>query len=318
MDKGALKFRSFFIKYGTLLSVLILLIIFSLFVPNFSNPQNLINILRQMALLTIISEGFTMCLIVGELDLSFANVASLSSVVVATMLVNKANPLSAVLLTLLIGFVFGLANGLLITKVGISAMIVTLATGIIAQGLAFMYTKGVSVYGSMPKGFLTLGRGSVGPIPSLVIIMALVVVFFHVLTNRTKVGRYMEATGQNPTAAYLAGISVNLYKILGMIFSSLGAAFVGILLTSRLGSATPTGGAGFLMDGFATSLLGMTVLGLGRASPFGTFIGALLIGLLNNGMTLLGAPYYIQDITKGSIIILAVAITSSQSRKLGK
>lgn len=318
MDKGALKFRSFFIKYGTLLSVLILLIIFSLFVPNFSNPQNLINILRQMALLTIISEGFTMCLIVGELDLSFANVASLSSVVVATMLVNKANPLSAVLLTLLIGFVFGLVNGLLITKVGISAMIVTLATGIIAQGLAFMYTKGVSVYGSMPKGFLTLGRGSVGPIPSLVIIMALVVVFFHVLTNRTKVGRYMEATGQNPTAAYLAGISVNLYKILGMIFSSLGAAFVGILLTSRLGSATPTGGAGFLMDGFATSLLGMTVLGLGRASPFGTFIGALLIGLLNNGMTLLGAPYYIQDITKGSIIILAVAITSSQSRKLGK
>ena len=318
MDKEALKFRSFFIKYGTLLSVLVLLIIFSLFVPNFSNPQNLINILRQMALLTIISEGFTMCLIVGELDLSFANVASLSSVVIATMLVNKANPLYAILLTLLIGFIFGLANGLLITKVGISSMIVTLASGIIAQGLAFMYTKGVSVYGSMPKGFLALGRGSVGPIPSLVIIMALVVVFFHVLTNRTKVGRYMEATGQNPTAAYLAGISVNLYKILGMIFSSLGAAFVGILLTSRLGSATPTGGAGFLMDGFATSLLGMTVLGLGRASPFGTFIGALLIGLLNNGMTLLGAPYYIQDITKGSIIILAVAITSSQSRKLGK
>ncbi|MFA7568928.1 MAG: ABC transporter permease [Defluviitoga tunisiensis] len=318
MDKEALKFRSFFIKYGTLLSVLVLLIIFSLFVPNFSNPQNLINILRQMALLTIISEGFTMCLIVGELDLSFANVASLSSVVIATMLVNKANPLYAILLTLLIGFIFGLANGLLITKVGISSMIVTLASGIIAQGLAFMYTKGVSVYGSMPKGFLALGRGSVGPIPSLVIIMALVVVFSHILINRTRVGRYMEATGQNPTAAYLAGISVNLYKILGMIFSSLGAAFVGILLTSRLGSATPTGGAGFLMDGFATSLLGMTVLGLGRASPFGTFIGALLIGLLNNGMTLLGAPYYIQDITKGSIIILAVAITSSQSRKLGK
>ena len=318
MDKEALKFRSFFIKYGTLLSVLVLLIIFSLFVPNFSNPQNLINILRQMALLKIISEGFTMCLIVGELDLSFANVASLSSVVIATMLVNKANPLYAILLTLLIGFIFGLANGLLITKVGISSMIVTLASGIIAQGLAFMYTKGVSVYGSMPKGFLALGRGSVGPIPSLVIIMALVVVFSHILINRTRVGRYMEATGQNPTAAYLAGISVNLYKILGMIFSSLGAAFVGILLTSRLGSATPTGGAGFLMDGFATSLLGMTVLGLGRASPFGTFIGALLIGLLNNGMTLLGAPYYIQDITKGSIIILAVAITSSQSRKLGK
>ncbi len=318
MDKEALKFRSFFIKYGTLLSVLVLLIIFSLFVPNFSNPQNLINILRQMALLTIISEGFTMCLIIGELDLSFANVASLSSVVIATMLVNKANPLYAILLTLLIGFIFGLANGLLITKVGISSMIVTLASGIIAQGLAFMYTKGVSVYGSMPKGFLALGRGSVGPIPSLVIIMALVVVFSHILINRTRVGRYMEATGQNPTAAYLAGISVNLYKILGMIFSSLGAAFVGILLTSRLGSATPTGGAGFLMDGFATSLLGMTVLGLGRASPFGTFIGALLIGLLNNGMTLLGAPYYIQDITKGSIIILAVAITSSQSRKLGK
>jgi len=318
MDKEKFKIQPFFIKYGTLLSVLVLFILFSLFIPNFSNPLNLLNILRQMALLTIIAEGFTMCLIVGELDLSFANIASLCSVIIATMLVNGNGPLLAVLLTLLVGFIFGVGNGLLITRIGISSLIVTLATGIIAQGLAFMYTKGVSVYGSMPKGFLLMGRGNVGPIPSLVIIMVVVVIFFHVLTNRTKVGRYMEATGQNPTAAYLAGVSTNLYKVLGMVFSSLGAAFVGILLTSRLGSATPTGGAGFLMDGFATSLLGMTVLGLGRASPFGTFIGALLIGLLNNGLTLLGAPYYIQDITKGSIIILAVAITSSQTKRLEK
>jgi len=304
------------IKYGTIIALFLIFLTFSIIIPGFANKTNLLNILKQIALLTIISEGFTMCLIVGELDLSFANVASLSSVVVAGLILKGVNPAFSILLALCVGAIFGIVNGLLITKVGILSLITTLATGIIAGGMVYFYTKGVSFYGEMPQSFLNLARGSFLGIPSLVIFMFIIVIFAHIFINRTVPGRHMEATGGNRLAARLSGINTDLYKILGMTFSSLGAALTGILLTARLGSANPEGASGFLMDGFATALLGMTVLTVGKPSPIGTFVGALLIGILNNGMTLLGSPYYVQDITKGVIIILAVTITSFQAKRL--
>jgi ribose transport system permease protein len=168
----------------------------------------------------------------------------------------------------------------------------------------------------MPISFLNIGRGNIGPLPILVLIMLLFVSLFQIVVNKTKFGKYMRATGENPTAAWLAGINIESYKRLGFILSGLGAAITGVLLTARLGAASPEGASGFLMDGFATALLGQTVFGIGKPTPFGTFIGALIVGTLNNGMTLLGAPYYIQDITKGIIIILSVSATSLQKKKI--
>lgn len=307
---------SFISKYGTILALCAIFVAFCFFIPGFANRSNLINVLRQISLLFVISTGFTMCLVVGELDLSFANVASLSSVVVAKLVVGGMHYLLAIFATLGLGAGIGIFNGLLVTMIGIPSLITTLAMSIVTSGVTYMYTKGVSVYGRMPAGFLILGRGMLGPIPMLVIIMFVTLLVAQVFLSKTKFGRHMQAVGGNRIASMLAGIRVNAYRVLGMMISSFAASFAGILLTSRLGAANPEGAAGFLMEGFATALLGQTVLNVGRASPIGTFVGALLIGVLNNGLTLLGAPYYVHDIAKGVIIILSVLVTSIQALRL--
>ena len=304
-------------RYGTILALCVLFLIFSVSVNGFFDINNLTNILTQISLLMIIAQGFTMVLIVGELDLSFASLASLSSVVVAGLMIKGMHPLIAISICLAGGMLFGLINGIIVTRLGVPSLITTLATGIIASGLIYMYTKGVSFYSDFSKSFLFLGRGKIGPIPVLVLVMLAILAICHIFINKTVAGSNLKATGGNSSAAYIAGINTKFYKMLGFILCSTGATLTGILLTSRLGAANPEGAAGFLMEGFAIVLLGLTVSTAGRASPIGTFIGALIIGIINNGLTLLGAAYFIQDIVKGLIIILAVVISSIQTKKLG-
>lgn len=310
--------QGFLTRFGTMIALLVIAAGFSAAVPGFADGENVMNILRQISLLAIISVGFTMCLIVGELDLAFPNIASLSGALVAGLIFGGMNPFGAVVVSLAVGLVFGLAAGMLVTKTGIPSLITTLATGIIAGGMIYMYTRGVSFYGKMPESFLVLGRGNVGPVPSLIFIMFMIVAAAQTMFSSTRIGKYMQAVGANPAASRLAGINTDRCKILSFCLSGLGAAFTGILLTSRLGSANPEGASGFMMDAFAASLLGMTVFSVGRANPFGTFVGALMIGVINNGMTLAGAPYYTQDIVKGLIIILSVTITSLQAKKMAR
>ena len=259
-----------------------------------------------------------MCLIVDELDLSFANVACLAGIVSGGLILSGKPTFVAVLIPLLIGLGFGLASGLLVTKVGISSRITTLAMSILATGLTYWYTGGFSLYGTMPSSFLMLGRGYFLGIPSLIAIMILSVILNMIFVGKTKAGIYLQATGANNQAAKLSGINTDFYKILALVMCSMAAAFTGVLLTSKLGAANPEAASGYMMDTFAATLLGTTVLHMGLASPLGTFIGALMIGVLNNGMTLAGAQYYMQDITKGIIIILSVSIASSQAKKISR
>ncbi|MBI9096144.1 MAG: ABC transporter permease [Sphaerochaeta sp.] len=305
-------------KYGTMITLGLIIIGFSLFVDGFAAPKNLVNILKQIALLTVIAEGFTMCLIVDELDLSFANIACLSGIISGGLILAGQPTIIAIIVPLLVGFAFGLASGLLVTKVGISSLITTLAMSILATGLTYWITGGVSFYGEMPSSFLMLGRGYFLGIPSLILIMLVTVVISHILINKTKTGIYLQATGANKEATKLSGVNTDVYKVLALIICSVAASFAGVLLTSKLGAANPEAASGYMMDTFAAALLGTTVLSIGLASPIGTFIGALMIGVLNNGMTLAGAQYFMQDIIKGIIIILSVSIASSQARKLAR
>ncbi len=307
--------RKIIVQYGTIIAFVLITVLFSIFVDGFVAGRNLLNILGQVALLVVISEGFTMCLIVGELDLSFASLASLASVGTGALILAGVNFWLAILIIVLGGILIGIFNGLLITKVGIPALIATLAMGSILVGLIYLFTGGVSLYGEMPEGFLFLGRGKVFGIPMLVIIMLIIAGSAHIFINKFKTGKYMQATGANKLATKLSGINTDKYKILAFVLSGVGAALTGVLLTAKLGTANPEAASGFMMDCFAAALMGETLMGTGRAKPLGTLVGVLIIGVLSNGMTLAGAAYYMQDITKGAIIILAVAISAIQEKR---
>lgn len=302
------------LTYGTLVALVVLVVAFSIASPRFFSVANTLNILRQISLLAIAANGFTLALVVNEFDLGFANVASLAGVIVAGIVFGGGAVWVAVLAGLAAGVIFGVFNGFVTTRLGVNSLITTLATGSIAAGLSFMYTRGVAFYGEMPASLTFLGRGDVLGVPMLVVIMALVVAASHVFVTRTRPGRYMLAVGGNREAARLAGIRVGFYRSLGLFFAGISGAVTGVLLTARLSSAHPTSAGEFLMDGIAASLLGMT-LKSGQPNVPGTFVGALIIGVLNNGLTLLGTPYFINDIAKGTVIILSVTMASIQTMR---
>jgi len=308
---GAASARAFLATYGTVLGAVAIFVTFSVLEPNFLSTTNLLNILRQISYLTILSLGFSLALITAELDLSFANVASLAAVVTAGLIHTRHDVWLAVAAGLAIGLAFGLVNGTIVTRLKIPSLIATLATAAIANGFAFMITGGVAFVGRWPEDFLFLGRGRILGVPMLVIWMALAALLALFVIKQTRLGMHMVATGEAEDAARLAGISTRRMKLLGLAFSGLCAGVAAVLLTSSLSSAGPTTAGDFLLTSIAAVLLGMTTIEPGRPNIGGTVVGALTIGMLANGLVLMGAPYYIQDIVLGIIIIGAVSISST-------
>ena len=213
-----------------------------------------------------------------------------------------------------LGTGFGVANGVLVTVFKIPSLIATLATSTIASGLGFMITGGVAYVGRLDAAFLFLGRGSILGVPALIVWMAIAVLLALFLVKQTRTGIHMAATGEAEASARLAGIATRRMKLTGLALSGLGAAVTGLLLTASLSSASPTIAGEFLMTGIAAVLLGMTMIEPGRPNVPGTLIGALIIGVISNGLTLLGAQYYVQDIVLGAIILASVGISASQLR----
>jgi ribose/xylose/arabinose/galactoside ABC-type transport system permease subunit len=301
-------------RYGTIIALLVLVVFFSLASGSFIEPRNLLDILAHISMLTIIATGLTVCMVTGDFDMSIASVASLSGVLLASFVL-KGFPLGiALLIVVLAGAVFGLVGGILITKVKVSAFIATLALGSIATGINFMYTRGQEVFGEFKPDFLFLGQGKVfGVVPTQVVLMACVVALFAFVMEKTKTGRWMYAIGGSIRSAYHSGIRVNLYRVVGLVLSGALAAFTGCVLASRLGSGQPTAGDAFLMDAIAAAYIGMTTVKVSRPNIIGTLIGALIMGVIDNGLVLMGVSYFFQYIAKGAIIILAVALTSRGS-----
>lgn len=301
-------------RYGTLVAALVIFLAFALASDRFLSVNNISNILVQISVLMIVSSGLTFAVASGEFDLSVGQVASLSGVLVAGLMIWSELPVAlAILLAILAGLAIGLVNGLLVTRLRIPSLIATLAMGPIALGINYAYTNGDSIYASMPPGFYYIATGRIGIVPVPVVIALVIVATFYVLLNKTRLGRGVVATGANIQAARLSGIAVNRCRLIALSLSGLGAAMGGVMLTARLGTGQSGAGDAYLLDSLTAVFLGMTVFKPGRATVQGTLVGVVIIGMLDNGLNLLGAPFYLQNEVRGLVMIAAVSLAVLRS-----
>ena len=280
---------------------------------NFLTSNNLSNVLRQVSIIAIIAVGMTCAILTGGIDLSVGPVMALSGTLTAGLMIAGVPPAAAIVAGLAVGALFGAGNGIFVAYAKMPPIIVTLATMGIARGLALIYTGGYPISG-LPQGFSFLGRGEVLGVQFPILVMAVVYLLGYILLNKTPIGRYIYAIGGNEDAARLSGIRVSRYKLLVYTLSGLTAAIAGIVLTSRLMSGQPNAGVGFELDAIAAVVLGGTAIAGGRGAIIGTLIGAMMLGVLNNGLNLMGVSPYIQNIIKGAIILLAIYISRTRDK----
>ncbi|MFP9129097.1 ribose ABC transporter permease RbsC [Niallia sp. MER 6] len=296
-------------KLGPLLGLIILVIIVSILNPSFLEPLNLLNLLRQVAINALIAFGMTFVILTGGIDLSVGAILALSSALTAGMMVAGVDPIVAILVGCILGALMGMVNGLFITKGKMAPFIATLATMTIFRGLTLVYTGGNPITGLGDNYLFQLfGRGYFLGIPVPAITMILAFAFLFILLHKTPFGRKTYAIGGNEKAALISGIKVPKVKIMIYSLSGMLAALAGAILTSRLNSAQPTAGTSYELDAIAAVVLGGTSLSGGKGRIFGTLIGALIIGTLNNGLNLLGVSSFYQMVVKGIVILIAVLL----------
>ncbi|MDW5498971.1 ABC transporter permease [Pseudomonas lundensis] len=312
----------FLYKWGMLLTVVALIALFGLASDNFLDPNNIINILRSIAIVTVIAIGVSISLSVGGFDLSVGSTASLANALVVSLFVWYGfGTTGAIVLTLLICTLVGLFNAFLIVVLKIPDMLATLASLFVIQGVAMTYSYGGSITqnmllpnGDMAEGLIPEIFSSLGQVPVIVLIMLAVTVVVQLFLSLTKHGRRMYAIGGNPEAARLSGIRTVRYRVAAYVISALLASLGGILLASRIGSSQVNAGSGYLMDAVAAAYIGFSLAGSGKPNALGTLVGAVILGVLQNGLVMLSVPYYAMDIIKGLVLALALAITYIQKR----
>jgi len=292
-------------QFGTLLGLIGLCVVLWILTPHFLTVSNLLNVAQQTSINAIIAVGLTFVIITAGIDLSVGSILAFSGVVLASALQAGCPIPLAMLVGLAVGMMCGLVNGVLISFGRIPPFISTLGMMSVARGSALLYTGGRPVSG-FSESFRFLATGKIFFIPAPVVIMLIVYLIAYFVLNRTKFGRYTYAIGGNEEAAILSGINVKLYKtmvygICGML-SALGA----IILTARLNSAQPIAGMMYELDAIAATVIGGTSLMGGQGSVIGTLIGAFIMGVLRNGLNLLGVSSFIQQVVIGSVIIIAV------------
>lgn len=301
-------------RYSTLAVAALLFCGFAAGVENFLSLSNAVNILQQISMLTIVGVGLTFAFVTREIDLSVGFTAGLAGLVAATLMASGWPMATAMLASLSIGLAVGVANAVLVTVVGIPSLIATLAMGSILFGLNLLVTGGRAIYGGLPDAFVRLGQGTSLGLPHVSWIMLLLVFGAWFTTERTLLGRYLYAVGGNARAAELSGIHVQRFRVLGLVLCAVLAAAAGVLLAARLGSGQPNAGERYLLDGLATVFIGMTMIRPGTATVIGTLFGALFIGVINNGLNLMGLDSNVQNIVKGAILIAAVSVISRTTR----
>ncbi|WP_366653608.1 ABC transporter permease [Fodinicurvata sp. EGI_FJ10296] len=311
------------IRYGLLAMLAGMIVLFAILEPFFISTRNVFIILQSVSIVALLALGVTATLVVGGFDLSIGAVAAMALMASSyVMVIWEGSTALAVVFCLFLGALVGFLNGVLIVKARIPDLLATLGMMFLLIGLQLIPTggrsiatgmtlsDGVTAEGRFAEAFLALGRMRLfDVIPLPVVFMAVLGVALWFFLEKTRWGRVMYAIGGNEKAARLAGANVERYKIAAYMISGVYAAIGGILLAARVGRGDVSSGNSLLLDAVAAALIGFAVLGLRRPNAFGTVIGALFVGTLLNGLTMLNAPYYTQDFIKGVVLVLALVFT---------
>lgn len=301
-----------------LIALFILCLLLALTSDRFFTAANGLNVLRQISVNVCIATGMTLVVLAGGIDLSVGSVLACCGALSAGLLTRGLSfpgldlfvgftLVGAMFAAILAGSIFGLFNGWMVTRFRVPPFVATLAMLTIARGLTMLYTEGHPI-SQLGTGFAQLGTGSLIGIPVSVWMAVLVVLAAHVLTKMTRTGRYLYAIGGNEEAARLSGINIASVKIKVYAIAGGLAALGGLIVTARLDSAQPNAGTGYELDAIAAVVIGGTSLSGGRGSVTGTVMGAVIIGVLNNGLVLLNVSPFWQQVVKGSVILLAVIV----------
>ncbi|PRR83280.1 ABC transporter permease [Clostridium vincentii] len=314
-NKSKINMNNVFDKLGVLIALIILVVVMSIFAPNFLTTSNLFGVLQQIAVIGIISVGMTFVILLGGIDLSVGSTVAFTGLVIGLAMRAGIPVVISLLIGIAIGAVIGCLNGFLIAKVKLQPFVATLGTMTMVRGLAYTITNGQPVY-QLPDFFKNMA-GFIGPIPKPVVVMIIAFALGVYTLKYTKFGRYMFAIGGNKVASKLSGINVTKYEVLVYVTSGVCCAVAAILLTARMGSAVATAADGYELDAIAAVAIGGTSMTGGRGSIVGTLIGVLIIGVIANGLNLLNVQQGPQRFVKGAIIIFAVMLEVIKKKKRG-
>ncbi|MDD2518751.1 MAG: ribose ABC transporter permease [Bacilli bacterium] len=302
------KVKDFLGKNTALVGLIVLILIITVIDINFIQISNLSNVLRQVSINGLIALGMTFVILTGGIDLSVGSIFALTGAVLTKMLLSGVDPVIAIILTLILGALLGLVNGVLISYGKLQAFIATLGTMTLYRGITRVFMDGRPITGFKSDLVNEIGRGYfLGiPIPTIILIIAIIIVAF--ILKKTIFGKEVYAVGGNETAARFSAININRVKMKVYTISGFLTTIASIILASRLNSTQPNAGMGYELDAIAAVVLGGTSLAGGRGRVFGTVVGILIIGFLNNGLNILGVTSFYQDVVKGVVILLAVLI----------
>ena len=317
-------FAEFLKRFQSLLALALMILALSLATDKFLTVDNSLNVLRQICVNLCLSIGMTLIILSGGIDLSVGAVLALAGAVAAGLLKKgfvlpgtnafiEVTVSGAILAGLLVGTVLGWVNGFVITRFKLPPFVATLGMLSIARGLTMLWTGGFPIT-RLGDSFDFMGSGRWLGVPMPVLISAALVALAILLTKRTRFGRYVYAVGGNEQAAKLSGLDVNRIKLLVYTVGGTLSGVAGLLVTARLDSATPNAGLSYELDSIAAVVIGGTSLNGGRGTIMGTVLGCLIIGVLNNGLVLLGVSPFWQQVIKGIVILVAVALDKASSK----
>lgn len=317
---------NFMRKYGIVLILLGLFILMSVLSPAFLKTRNLLNVVRQISVIGLIGMGVTIVIITTGIDLSSGSVIALAAVIAASLaqkagweaamypeLAGKLPVIVPLLSGIMVGVVCGFLNGWTIAKFRIPPFIATLGMMTIARGFALLYSNGRPV-SSLTDSYNFIGQGEILGIPFPIIILITMAVITHIMLNNTRFGRYIYAIGGNEQAAKISGLDVGKLLILIYTYAGFLSGLAGVVLSSRISSGQPGLGTGYELDAIASAVIGGTSFSGGIGTIWGTMVGALIIGILNNGLDLLNVSAYWQQIVKGLIIVIAIILDERKNR----